>query len=124
VIVLIGFGGLMDADSRVHGMLFLVVGIGSLCRAVTSSNVLLHESGVVTRSMLRTRRHLFRDLIRVEVAVGQTGLNGFDREHLVFHRVDGTSVSFKELNCRPSAGESSVVRRAARCIQQRISAEP
>jgi hypothetical protein len=99
---------------------FAALGVASLVRARRSSRLEVDAAGVTTRSMLRTRRHLFKDLESVDVVVGRTGLNGFDREYLEFRRADGDVVAFRELNCRPSPGEATVVRRAAECIGERL----
>lgn len=121
LILFIGLGGLSAPESRGQGVFFAALGAVSLVRALRSSRLDVDAAGVTTRSMLRTRRHRFEDLSTVDVVVGRTGLNGFDREYLAFHRTDGAVVAFKELNCRPSPGEATVVRRAALCIRERLS---
>lgn len=121
LIIFIGFGGLSAPGSRGQGVFFVAFGVFSLVRARRSARVEVDTAGVLTRSMFRTHRYLFQDLATVEVAVGRTGLNGFGREYLVLRRKDGEVVAFKELNCRPSPGEATVVGRAAACIQERLS---
>lgn len=121
LLLVIGSSGLSAPESRGQGVFFAVLGAVSLVRAVRSSQVEVDAAGVTTRSMLRTRRYAFEDLATVEVRVGRTGLNGFDREYLVFHRTDGPAMAFKELNCRPSPDESTVVHRASRCIRNRLA---
>jgi len=120
LILLIGLGGLSAPESRGQGVFFAALGVTSLVRALRSSSVDVDVVGVTTRSMLRTRRHLFEDLSSVDVVVGRTGLNGFDREYLVFHHTDGAAVAFKELSCRPSSDEVTVVQSAAACIRERL----
>jgi hypothetical protein len=120
--VLIGLAGVAESSSRVEGAVYLLFGGFSLVRALRTSCVSVDGLGVSTRSMVRTRRYLFSELRGVEVAVGRTGFAGFGREHLVFHRADGQDVAFKELNCRPPKppDTTSVVRRAAACINERL----
>jgi hypothetical protein len=119
---LIGLAGLAEPSSRVEGAVYLMFGAFSMVRARRSSCVVVDASGVTTRSMVRTRRYAFSELRGVEVAVGRTGLVNFRREHLVFHRADGRDVAFKELNCPPpkTPDATSIVRRAAACITERL----
>lgn len=128
-IAMAGFGGLLAilglaglAASLDAAAIYLLLGMFTVARGLRSSSVTVDESGVTTRSMVRTRRYLFSELRAVEVAVGRTGFTGFGREHLVFHRADGQDVPFRELNCRPpnTPDATSVVRRAAACITERL----
>lgn len=122
LIALIGLAGLTEPSSRGTGALFLVAGVFFIVRSLRSSAVVLYESGVSTRSIARTRRYAFSELRGVDVAVGRTGLTGFGREHLVLHLADGQDVAFKELSCPPpQGGATSIVRRAAACINERLS---
>lgn len=121
LVLFIGAGGVSSPESRGQGAFFLALGVVSLGRAVRSSRVDVGTDEVVTRSMIRTRRYQFEELSDVEVEIGRTGLNGLDREYLVFHCANGDAVSFKELNCRPSPDAPSLVRRAANCIAERLS---
>src|SRR6266540_1240938 len=123
VFVLIGLAGLVEPTSRGMSVLLVVVGGFSAVRALRSSAVVVDGSGVSTRSMLRTRRYAFSELRGVEVAAGRTGVTAFNREYLVFHRADCKDVGFKELNCPASkeGSATSVVRRAAACINERLS---
>jgi hypothetical protein len=125
VVVVIGLSGLLAGASIGAATVYLLVGVCTIVRGLRSSRVIVDESAVTTRSMVRTRRFRLQELRGVEVAVGPTGFAGFGREHLVFHRADGDDVAFKELNCRPpeAPGTSSVVRRAAACINERLSAD-
>src|SRR5687767_8974224 len=99
--VLIGLSGFVASASPGTAAAYLLFGAYTVARGLRSSRVVVNGSGVTTRSMVRTRRHPFSELRGVEVAVGRTGLAGFGREHLVFHRADGQNVAFKELNCPP-----------------------
>jgi hypothetical protein len=121
VIVLIGLAGLSQGDI-VSGPIWGLVGAFSVVRALRSSSIVVDETGVTTRSMVRTRRYGFQDLHEAEVAVGRTGVNGFGREYLIFHRVDGGAIAFKEVNSLPAkeAGSTTIVRRAAATINQRL----
>jgi len=120
LIVVLGLAGL--AASSGTAVVYLLFGVYSVVRGLRSSRVVVDGSGVTTRSMVRTRRYGFSELRGVEVAVGRTGFAGFGREHLVFHRADGEDVAFKELNCPPPKPleTTSVVRRAAACINERL----
>jgi hypothetical protein len=99
---LIGISMVAHSATRWSGASFTVVSAFLLVRALRSSGVVVDGAGVVTRSLVRTRRYEFAGLRGVDVAVGRTGFTGFGREYLVFRRVDGWDASFKELNCRPS----------------------
>lgn len=122
LVAVIGLAELADPALRGTGAFFFVGGVFFTVRALRSSSVVVDESGVSTRSIVRTRRYELSELRGVDVAVGRTGFNGFGREHLVLHRADGQDVAFKELNCRPPKGDaSSVVRRAAACINERLA---
>lgn len=122
LIVVIGLAGLAESLWRGTAAIYLLFGVYTIVRGLRSSCVVVDGSGVMTRSMVRTRRYPFSGLREVEVAVGRTGMAGFGREHLVFHRADGQDVAFKELNCRPPKPPetTSVVRRAAACINERL----
>lgn len=121
LIVVIGLAGLA-ASSFGTALIYLLFGGYTIVRSLRSSCVVVDGSRVSTRSMVRSRRYPFSELRGVEVAVGRTGLAGFGREHLVFHRADGQDVAFKELNCPPpkAAETTSIVRRAAACINERL----
>lgn len=123
----IGLAMLSEPASRGSGVVFMLVGGVFVIRALRSSTVVVDESGVSTRSILRTRRYAFTELRGVEVAVGRTGITGVGREYLVFRRSHGPDVVFKELNSPPPPRQteaSSVVRRAAACINERLSRTP
>jgi hypothetical protein len=122
-----GFGGLialvglaMAAAGDIAGVGFLAFGGYTVFRGLRTSNVTVDDDSVLTRSMVRTRRFPFAELARVEVAVGQTGMNGFGREYLVFHRLEGAPFAFKELNAKHVPGGYSVVVQAARAIDAGI----
>lgn len=122
LIALLGLAGLAEPSSRGSGAIFLLVGAFFVVRALGSSAVVVDDSSVSTRSILRTRRYGFTELRGVGVSTGRTGLTGFGREHLVLHRSDGQDVAFKELSCPPPKGEAiSIVGRAAACINERLS---
>jgi hypothetical protein len=120
--VLIGLSGFVAAASPGTSTAYLLFGSYTIVRGLRSSLVIVDGSGVTTRSMVRTRRYPWAKLRGVQVVVGRTGLAGHGREHLVLHRVDGHDVAFKELNCpTPKLPDgSSVVRRAATCINDRL----
>jgi hypothetical protein len=120
-LVVIGLGG-FSAGSRPAGLFWSCLGVVTIIRGRRSSSVTVEQDAVVTRSMVRTRRLPLGELERVEVAVGRTGMNGFDREHLVFHRTGAPPLAFKEFNAKPSAdGRTTEVQRAAAAIQARLS---
>lgn len=120
---LIGISMVAHSTTRWSGAFFTVVSTFLVVRALRSSCVVVDGTGVVTRSLVRTRRYGFAELRDVEVAAGRTGFSGFGREYLVFHRADGRDAGFKELNCRPpkELDGTSVVRRAAAVINGRLS---
>lgn len=120
--VLIGLSGFVASASPGTATVYLLFGVYTIVRGLRSSLVVVDGSSVTTRSMVRTRRYPLPELRGVEVAVGRTGLAGFGREHLVFHRADGQDIAFKELNCPPpkAPDTSSVVRRAAASINERL----
>ena len=122
VIIVIGLSMLADRRSRVAGAIFSIWGIGSLFRALNSSDVILEVASVRTRSIVRTRRFPLADLVHVEVKVGRTGMNGFGREYLAFHLKDGREFGFKEFNSKPSGpgASATVVQRAAAAINARL----
>jgi len=122
-LLVIGLAGLAGQSSPIMGVAFVVVGGFSAARALRSSAVVVDGSGVRTRSIWRTRRYAFSELRGVEVAAGRTGVTAFNREYLVFHRADCKDVGFKELHCPASkeGSATSVVRRAAACINERLS---
>lgn len=122
LIVLLGLSGLAAGASVGATAAYLLFGLYTVFRGLRSSTVVVDGSGAITRSMMRTHRYTWSDLVEVEVVTGRTGVAGFGREYLVFHRTDGRDVSFKELNCPPPKGTntSSVVRRAADCINARL----
>jgi hypothetical protein len=122
LITLIGITLITDPASRWAGLVFIVLGLFLAWRSLRSSTVVVDDTGVVTRSVVRTRRYAYSDLRNVEVAVGRTGWNGFGREYLVFHRFDGHDVAFRGLNCRPSGDPAgvSVVRCAAGSANRRL----
>jgi hypothetical protein len=115
---LIGISMVAHSATRWSGAFFTVVSAFLVVRALRSSCVVVDGAGVVTRSLVRTRRYGFAESHDVEVTVGRTGFTGFGREYLLFHRADGRDVSFRELNCRPhkDSQQTSVVQRAAQCI--------
>jgi hypothetical protein len=122
LICVIGLAMLTASATRGSGVFFVLLGGFFALRALRSSSVVVSESGISVRSILRTRRYEFSDLVGVEVVVGRTGFTGLGREHLVFHRANGQDVIFRELNCPPprDASGSSVVRRAAASIRERL----
>lgn len=117
---LIGLAMLMQASSMVSGLVFGILSGYLVVRAMGTSNVILHDDEVETRSIVRIRHYALADLERVDVAVGRTGMNGFGREYLVLHRRDGTTTDFKELNAKPSTGHETAVQRAARAINEAL----
>lgn len=112
------------SSQEVYGLVLVITGIIVAWRGASTSCVIVGKSTVSTRSAIWTRRYALFELHHAEVAVGQTGFNGFGREYLVFHRKDGRDVRFKGLNCRPPKDPigTSVVRRAAHCINERLQA--
>lgn len=121
LVALLGLAMLSEASSRISGVFFLLFGAFFSVRALRSSSVVVDDSGVSTRSIMRTRHYAFSELRGVDVAIGRTGLAAFGREHLVIHRADGQDVAFKELNCpAPKDDSMSIVRRAAACINERV----
>lgn len=120
---LIGLAGLASESSRGTGAFFLIVGAFFVVRALRTSAVVVDDSGVSTRSILRSRRYPFSEVRGVEVATGRTGFAGYGREYLMFHLSDGQDIAFRELNCpQPKTPDApSVVRHAAECINERLA---
>lgn len=120
LLVLLGIAGLVASSGM--AVIYFLIGVYTVWRAMRSSCVVVSGSGVTTRSMVRTRRYAFSDLRGVDVAVGRTGFTGVGREYLLLRRADGQKIEFKELNCPPpKAPEStSIVRRAADCINKQL----
>lgn len=122
LVAVIGLAELADPALRGTGAFFFAGGVFFTVRALRSSSVVVDDSGVSTRSIVRTRRYPFSELRGVDVAVGRTGLVAYSREHLVLHRADGQDFAFKELNCpQPRGDATSIVRQAAACINERLS---
>jgi hypothetical protein len=107
----------------IAGWIFAGLGGGLAIRSFYSSDVLVDEGTVRTRSVAFTRTYPLKDITSASVEIGRTGMNGFGREYLVLHRVDGTDVAFKELNSAPSASSVALttVQQAARAINDRIN---
>ncbi len=122
LIGVIGVAELTNARTTVSGVIFTLLGGALAYRALQSSSVVVSDTEVTTRSMLRTRRYPFSELRGVDVAVGPTGVLLWRREHLVLHFADGRGVAFRELNCSRRAGPQSVVRRAAAAINGHLPA--
>jgi hypothetical protein len=125
--VTVAFGALLliiglssVAESEPSAPAFLAFGLFTVLRGWRSSSVTVERDAAVTRSIVRTRRFPFAELARIEVAVGRTGMNGFGREHLVFHPLEGAPFAFKELNAKHVEGGYSVVVQAARAIDTGI----
>jgi len=118
VVAFIGLGGL--ASGEFGAAAILAGGLFFSYRALRSATVVLSSSDVELRGFARTRRLRLKDLAAAEVAIGQTGMNGFGREYLVLHRHDGAKAAFKELNAKPSPTESTVVHKAARAINDAL----
>ena len=118
----VGLEKLGDSSSRVSGAWFAVWGAYIVLRALRPSSVAVDQLGVTTRSMLRTRRYSFRELLDVDIAVA-TGFPHFGREHLVFHQSNGRDRAFKQIMSRPPKDDpnNSLVRRAAMAIDARLS---
>lgn len=122
MLAFIGLAMVSKPDTRWAGLVFALAGVFFTIRAMRSSLVVVGETHVITRSIVRTRRFELAKLRRIEVAVGQTGWTGFGREYLVIHQADGSTFSFRELNSKPSGGPTkTVVRRAAEAIEERLS---
>ena len=107
-----------NRGSRSVGAVFGVMCLAMVVRSLNSSDVCFTASAAITRSLLRTRRHSYADLLRVRVAQGRTGLNSGIREFLVFEYRDGRVFAFRELNCRPAV--NSLVRQAADEAHRRL----
>jgi hypothetical protein len=117
---LIGVAGLAQpaAGDRMRGAVFLAFGCWTTFRALRSSAVVMRATHVELRSIVRTRRIALGDIASVDVEVGRTGMNGFGREYLVIHLRDGSTLSFRELNSKPSTSSVTVVQDAARAIRR------
>jgi hypothetical protein len=125
LIAFIGLAGITQRGSRLSGVVFLVLGVASLIRALRSSDVIVDDEAVYARSILRTRRFPLADLDRVQVEVGRTGMNGFGREYLRLYLKEDRDFSFRELNSKPSLPDehASVVQQAAAAINARLRPE-
>ena len=122
LIALIGSAMVAEAPTRVSGAVLLAVGALLAVRALKTSVVIVDQSGVTTRSIVRSRRHDYSDLRSVDVGVGRTGFAASGREYLMFHRMDGEQVEFKELNSRmpKTPDDSTLVREAAATIRRNL----
>ncbi len=117
LIVLIGLSGLITGHPA-EGAGFLIFGAAFAVRAIRSSNVVVREDVIETRSMLRTRHFATAALSGADVAVGRVGVVLYRREYLLLRCKDGHEVPFKELNAKP--GPRTVVREAVEAINQRV----
>lgn len=115
---LIGVSGLTADTPEWLGIISgLVFGLWWLIRLWWAASVEVGPGGVVTRSIVRTRRYSFDELDRVEAAVGPVNLNPTHRESLVLIRTDGTRIRFPELNNKLHPdGEPSLCREAVESI--------
>jgi hypothetical protein len=64
LVLLIGISNVSKSETRVLGVLALVVGAFFTYRAVRSASVVVGDDGVVVRGVLRTRRIQYSDLER------------------------------------------------------------
>jgi hypothetical protein len=102
-------------SSYFQGAAWVLFGLAFGIRGWVSSSIRVSECCILLRSIAYTRRYKREDVRSVDIARGRTGLNGFDREYLVFVFRDGQRREFKDLNARPpkSIEGASVVRYAA-----------
>jgi hypothetical protein len=122
---MLGLAGIL-LDYRQYGAEsspYVVAGAWFIYRGSKSASVSVGEEGVVTVSMLRTRRYGWSEIASAAVGRGTTGLNGHDREYVVIQRVNGSLVSFRELNAKAAEGgqEINEVRRAVSAINSRTT---
>ncbi len=118
LVVFIGIGGLLSRDWT--GLAWIAVGLLFAYRGLTTSLVIVKPDEIDLRGFGRRHRVRVNALSSVEVAVGRTGMNGFGREHLVFHHLDGTATAFKDLNAKPSTTKRTVVQDAAAAIDRQL----
>ena len=107
-------------DNGVSASLYLFGGIWFVAKGCRASSVSVGADGVVTRSMLRTRRYGWDEIASASVQRGNTGMNGHDREYVEILRADGGSIRFKELNAPADEepGDINEVRKAVRAIKE------
>ena len=105
------------------GLVLLAVGVLAMTRAWRSATVVVRDSDIELRGFLRTRRIPLASLDHAEVAVGQTGMNGYGREYLTLLQRDGAALAFKELNAKPSP-VGTEVQSAVRQINSTIGYAP
>lgn len=115
---LLGAAGLTADTPEWLGIISgIVVGLWWLIRLWWAASVEVGPGGVVTRSIVRTRRYSFDELDRVEAAVGPLNLNPTHREYLVLILTNGTRIRFPELNNKLHPdGEPSLCREAVETI--------
>jgi hypothetical protein len=122
VFLVIGLAMLADPANRGSGAVATAFGVYSMIRSQKASSLTLTPSTLRARTMARTRTFPISSLSEVTVVTGQTGLNGFGREHLLIRTRAGVEFRFKELNALPPGpGESNPVRDAARLASELIA---
>ncbi len=121
--VILSLGMIVDASSRVVGLIFLAGSMAVFVRACISPRVDVGPDRIALASLFRTRRIELSEIESIDVAVGRTGMNGFGREFLVLQLHDGVAIRFTDMNAAPpkTEGGDNVVREVARLIKDRIA---
>lgn len=123
---LLGIPQLGGEGSLGLGISFILLGTVFAVRSRRSSELELSDSGIKTRLPFSSRRIPYSDLVAADVAVGRTGLGGFNREYVLFTFKDGRTRPFRDLNCPAPLGPDAetVVREAVRSINSRLRTPP
>ena len=128
---IVAFGGLSyiaaspaTTSGRIQGSIYIIAAIALGYRAIVTSMIIIDVNEVVTRSFVRTHRYAYATIRSAEVQVGVTGMNSGQREYLMLHLVDGTSVGFREVSAphrrKQISSEPNQIEFALKKIEQRL----
>jgi hypothetical protein len=130
-VLLIGISNVLDSDTRLLGVIALVVGAVATYRAARTASVVIDDTGVVIREFLRTRRIDYHDVTRAatndELDHAIRGVNAAlapraDGAHLVLYLTNGNVVRARSLRNSNAGGAlaSCRVERAADAVNAHI----